>query len=106
MLYDNYSTFTRDQEHLISLYGNYQDLIDVNDGLDYVEGSLIMHNVDPNNWRSSFFTPNDQDRIASLNSPNGILYFLEVAKYYYHDDDANDTNIDKVISTTSIIHYL
>ncbi|XP_057537467.1 cytokinin dehydrogenase 3-like [Amaranthus tricolor] len=96
MLYDNFTTFTRDQEHLISLYGNYQELMTLNNGLNYVEGSLIMHHVDPNNWRSSFFTPNDQARIASLEPPNGILYFLEVAKYNYYDpSDAYDAKFNE-----------
>ncbi|XP_021715113.1 cytokinin dehydrogenase 3-like [Chenopodium quinoa] len=93
MLYDDFSTFTRDQEHLISLYGNYQELININHGLNYVEGSIILQQSDPNNWRSSFFSSNDQARITSLNVPNGVLYFLEVAKFYYDHDD--DTNTDK-----------
>ncbi|XP_058206608.1 cytokinin dehydrogenase 3-like [Rhododendron vialii] len=74
MLYHDFSAFTRDQEHLISIVN----------GLDYVEGSLIMDQSSPNNWRSSFFSPSDQLKISSLISKHGIIYCLEVVKYYDH----------------------
>ncbi|XP_074305273.1 cytokinin dehydrogenase 3-like [Silene latifolia] len=95
MLYDDFSTFARDQEHLISLYGDYNDeLLSRVDGLDYVEGS-IMHQFSPNNWRSSFFTPKDQTKITSLNTSNGIIYCLEVVKYYYDYNLSTHSDIDK-----------
>ncbi|KNA16854.1 hypothetical protein SOVF_085440 [Spinacia oleracea] len=105
MLYDDFATFTRDQEHLISLHGNYQELININDGLNYVEGTIIMQQADPNNWRSSFFTSNDQARITSLDVPSGILYFLEVAKFYYdHYDDAYmDKELEKELKGLNYI---
>ncbi|KAA8523254.1 hypothetical protein F0562_009677 [Nyssa sinensis] len=81
MLYHDFSAFTRDQEHLISI-----------NGLDYVEGSLIMQQSPPNNWRSSFFSLSDQSRIASLSTKHGIIYCLEVVKYY---DDLTVDNIDE-----------
>ncbi|GAA0171390.1 oxidase [Lithospermum erythrorhizon] len=85
MIYDDFSAFTKDQEHLISM----------ENGMDYVEGSLILHQQgSANNWRSSFFTPLDQSRIASLSSKFGILYSLEVVKYY---DDAKVHTIDMEI---------
>ncbi|KAJ9697164.1 hypothetical protein PVL29_009089 [Vitis rotundifolia] len=70
MLYDDFSTFSRDQEDLISI-----------NGLDFLEGSLFMQNSPPNNWRSSF-SPSEYPRISSLISKNGIIYCLEVVKYY------------------------
>ncbi|KAK9715744.1 hypothetical protein RND81_06G186500 [Saponaria officinalis] len=94
MLYDDFSTFTKDQEQLISFYGDKHELIGGNDGLNYVEGS-IMHQISPNNWRSSFFTPNDQAKIASLNTSNGIIYCLEVAKYCYDSNMDHRTDIDQ-----------
>ncbi|KAL1805247.1 hypothetical protein ACET3Z_028315 [Daucus carota] len=81
MLYQDFSSFTRDQEHLIS-----------NNVLDYVEGSLIMHQSSSNNWRSSFFSNTDQSEIASLLSKHGILYCLEVVKYY---DDASINTVEQ-----------
>ncbi|KAL7238093.1 hypothetical protein ACSBR2_004232 [Camellia fascicularis] len=71
MLYHDFAAFTRDQEHLISI-----------NGLDYVEGSLIMHQSPPNNWRASFFSPSDQLKINSLLTKHGIIYCLEAVKYY------------------------
>ncbi|CAK9167060.1 unnamed protein product [Ilex paraguariensis] len=73
LLYSDFSTFTRDQEKLISTTA-----------LEYLEGSLIMQQSPPNNWRSSFFSLSDQSRIASLLSQHGIIYCLEVVKYYEH----------------------
>lgn len=83
MLYDDFSKFTKDQEHLISIH----------DGLNYVEGSLMMEQSPLNNWRSSFFSPSNQIKIASLLSKNGIIYCLEMVKYY---DDHSATTIDEV----------
>ncbi|XP_069148565.1 cytokinin dehydrogenase 3 isoform X5 [Solanum lycopersicum] len=83
MLYDDFSKFTKDQEHLISIHNN---------GLDYVEGSLMMEQSSLNNWRSSFYSPSNQTKIASLLSKNKIMYCLEIVKYY---DDQNANTIDK-----------
>ena len=81
MLYHDFSAFSRDQEHLISI-----------NGLDYLEGSLFLHNCPPNNWRSSF-SPSDYPRISSLISKKGIIYCLEVVKYY---DDLTSHTVDEV----------
>ncbi|KAL6338365.1 hypothetical protein AAG906_018736 [Vitis piasezkii] len=80
MLYDDFSTFSRDQEHLISI-----------NGLDYLEGSLFMQNSSPNNWRSSF-SPSEYPRISSLISKNGIIYCLEVVKNY---DELTSHTVDE-----------
>ncbi|KVH93963.1 CO dehydrogenase flavoprotein-like, FAD-binding, subdomain 2, partial [Cynara cardunculus var. scolymus] len=77
MIYEDFSNFTNDQEHLISI-----------PGLDYVEGFLITKNSPANN----FFLPSDGSTINSLASENGILYCLEAVKYY---DDHNITTIDE-----------
>ncbi|KAK4344322.1 hypothetical protein RND71_037416 [Anisodus tanguticus] len=81
MLYDDFSKFTKDQEHLISI-----------DGLNYVEGSLMMEQSPLNNWRSSFFSPSNQTKIGSLLAQNGIIYCLEMVKYY---DDHTASTIDE-----------
>ncbi|KAJ0772323.1 putative cytokinin dehydrogenase [Helianthus annuus] len=72
MIYDDFATFTKDQEHLISL----------NHGPSYVEGSLIMKKSPANNWRSSFFSVHDEAKVNLLASECGIVYSLEVVKYY------------------------
>jgi len=92
ILYDDFSRFTTDQEHLISINGD-QGLGDFY-GLHFVEGSLIMNQANPNNWRSSFFSSSDQAKIASLRIPDNIIYYIEVVKYYYYD---SDINMDRVI---------
>ncbi|PWA81255.1 cytokinin oxidase 3 [Artemisia annua] len=82
MIYEDFATFTKDQEHLISL----------NQGPNYVEGSLIMKKSPANNWRSSFFSILDEAKVNSLASKHGIVYSLEVVKYY---DESNIQTIDE-----------
>ncbi|KAI3790060.1 hypothetical protein L2E82_02873 [Cichorium intybus] len=77
IIYKDFSKFTKDQEHLISV-----------DGFNYVEGSLIMKNSPVND----FFSPSDESMINSLASENGILYSLEAVKYY---DDQTINTIDE-----------
>ncbi|KAL7189259.1 hypothetical protein ACSBR1_038996 [Camellia fascicularis] len=79
MLYHDFSSFTRDQEHLISING----------GLDYLEGFVVVNQNPPNNLRSSFFSPSDQLKINSLVDKHGVIYCLEVVTYY--DDLTIDT---------------
>ncbi|KAL6974543.1 Cytokinin dehydrogenase [Sarracenia purpurea var. burkii] len=87
MLYQDFVSFTGDQEHLISI-----------NGPDYVEGSLIMHWTTPNNdWRSSFFSPSDQLKINSIVTKHGIIYCLEVVKYYDDGITAVDEELGRLI---------
>ncbi|KAI3709666.1 hypothetical protein L2E82_39432 [Cichorium intybus] len=72
MIYEDFHNFTKDQEHLIS----------INHGLNYVEGSLILKKSPANNWRSSFFSIPDESKVNSLASKRGMIYSLEVVKYY------------------------
>ncbi|XP_059284197.1 cytokinin dehydrogenase 3-like isoform X1 [Lycium ferocissimum] len=81
VLYADFSKFTSDQEQLISI-----------DGMDYVEGSLTMNQSPPNNWRSSFFSHSNQSKILSLISKYGIIYCLEMVKYY---DDQSASTVDE-----------
>ncbi|CAN0906597.1 Cytokinin dehydrogenase 5 [Linum grandiflorum] len=75
VLYSNFSTFTKDQEYLISLNGNNK--------FDYVEGFVIVDEGLINNWRSSFFSPSNPVKITSLGTDGGVLYCLEVTKNYH-----------------------
>ncbi|CAL5360361.1 unnamed protein product [Camellia sinensis] len=79
MLYHDFSSFIRDQEHLISING----------GLDYLEGFVVVNQNPPNNLRSSFFSPSDQLKINFLVGKHGVIYCLEVIRYY--DDLTIDT---------------
>lgn len=89
MLYKDFADFTRDQERLISINGRKQ-----RNALDYLEGLLMMNQGSPDNWRSSFFPTSDHARILSSIKKYGIIYCLEVAKYY---DDHSHDSVDKVI---------
>ncbi|XAR67157.1 Cytokinin dehydrogenase [Bertholletia excelsa] len=93
MLYHDFFSFTKDQEYLISV-----------NGLDYVEGSLIMQQSPANNWRSSFFSPSDQSKINSLLSKHGIIYCLEVVKYY--DDLTMDTVDEELMLLLKGLNFL
>ncbi|KAM3383241.1 cytokinin dehydrogenase 3-like [Capsicum galapagoense] len=93
MLYDDFSKFTKDQEHLISI-----------DGLDYVEGSLMLEQSSINNWRSSFFSPSNQTKIESLLSQNEIMYCLEMVKYY--DDHISNTIDEELKKLVKGLNYL
>ncbi|XP_062091037.1 cytokinin dehydrogenase 3-like [Humulus lupulus] len=89
MLYTDFSEFARDQERLIKI----NDRKDKN-ALDYLEGSLLMNQGPPDNWRSSFFPPSDHPRIISKVTQNKIVYCLEIAKFY---DDGSIHTVDEVL---------
>lgn len=88
VLYSNFSTFTKDQEYLISLHGQ-----PPNQKFDYVEGFVIVDEGLINNWRSSFFSPRNPVKISSFGTNGGVLYCLEVTKNY-HESTAD--TIDQV----------
>ncbi|XP_042488550.1 cytokinin dehydrogenase 3-like [Macadamia integrifolia] len=105
MLYHDFSAFTRDQEHLISI--NLNEGQGMVKGLDYVEGSVTSQLSPANNWRSSsFFSKADHSRISSLlaTQQHDILYYLEVAKYYDHlTVDTVDGELEVLLSGLSFI---
>ncbi|OIV98265.1 hypothetical protein TanjilG_09899 [Lupinus angustifolius] len=77
LLYTDFSAFSRDQEHLISLNDT--------EAADYVEG-LILINKPP--FDLSFFPASDQQRITTLVSKYGIVYTIELVKYYNPNSEA------------------
>ncbi|KAG2244343.1 hypothetical protein Bca52824_093818 [Brassica carinata] len=94
VLYSDFSTFSRDQEHLIS----------TKKGFDYVEGFVTINRTDLlNNWRSSF-SPNDSTEASQFNSDGKTLYCLEVVKYF-NKEEANSMNqeTEKLLSELSYI---
>ncbi len=86
MFYNDFSAFTRDQERLISINGRSQ----IN-ALDYVEGLVIMNRGNP--FQVFTFPESDQSRIISLLNKHGIIYYIEIAKYY---DDHTQNTVEKV----------
>ncbi|KAL0410483.1 UNVERIFIED_CONTAM: Cytokinin dehydrogenase 3 [Sesamum latifolium] len=85
LIYSDFSIFTRDQEHLIST-----------NSPNYVEGFLITDENTTNQWRSSFSSPSHQSDIAALLKKQGILYSIELIKYY---DNRTASTIDKDFET-------
>ncbi|CAI9786658.1 unnamed protein product [Fraxinus pennsylvanica] len=93
MLYYDFSIFTRDQEHLISI-----------NGLDYLEGELMMDYTPIDDWRSPFFTPYNESQISSLLKKHGILYCIEMVKYY---DDETANLVDKEVQRLQVgLNYI
>ncbi|KAI4344521.1 hypothetical protein L6164_011738 [Bauhinia variegata] len=82
LVYRDFSAFSGDQEQLISLNGK---------SPDYLEGHLLL-NKPPLDL--SFYPPPDHPRISSLLTQDGILYILELAKYY---DNHSHTIVDKEV---------
>nr|KYP46149.1 Cytokinin dehydrogenase 3 [Cajanus cajan] len=72
LLYTNFTTFSRDQEYLISL----------NDTIapDFVDGQVLLSNQDQPDLSS--YSTSDQPRVTSLIKQYGIVYVLELVKYY------------------------
>lgn len=71
-LYSDFTTFTDDQEHLISSENSF----------DYIEGFVIVNRSGLlNQWRSSF-NPKDPVQANRFVSDGRILFCLEVAKYF------------------------
>nr|ALS05388.1 cytokinin oxidase/dehydrogenase 2 [Lotus japonicus] len=86
LLYNDFSAFSRDQEHLISFNGRN----DTN-APDYVEGQLLLNQP---SQALSFYPGSDQPRITSLITQFGIIYIIELVKYY---DDSSEDHIDQEI---------
>lgn len=80
MLYSDFSTFTRDQERLISAKKSF----------DYIEGLVIINRTGLlNNWRSSF-NPKDDDEASQFKSEGKTLFCLELAKYFNPSDNTGE----------------
>lgn len=102
VLYSDFSTFTRDQEYLISLHAQ-----PGSQKFDYVEGFVIVNDGPTNTWRSSFFSPRNPVKINSLGAPaadGGVLYCLEITKNY--DGSTASDIIDKVYTYTYIYIFI
>ncbi|XP_073318095.1 cytokinin dehydrogenase 2-like [Primulina huaijiensis] len=83
LLYSNFSIYTKDQEKFIS-----------SKVPNYVEGFLITNETIPDSWRSSFNSSSNQDHITLLLRKHGLLYAIELVKYY---DDHDADTVNKVV---------
>ncbi|KAK2651924.1 hypothetical protein Ddye_011780 [Dipteronia dyeriana] len=94
VLYSEFSIFSRDQEHLISMENSF----------DYIEGFVIINRTGLlNNWRSSF-NPKDPLQASQFNSDGKILYCLEMAIYF--NPDENNIMNQKTESLLSELSYI
>ncbi|KAL8061944.1 hypothetical protein ABFX02_02G115600 [Erythranthe guttata] len=94
VLYSDFSTFVRDQEHLISSEKTF----------DYVEGLVIVNKTGLiNNWRSSF-NPQDPEQASRFVSDGKTLFCLELTKNFDPDEDTDtDKEIERLLSELSYI---
>ncbi|XP_057753092.1 cytokinin dehydrogenase 3-like [Arachis stenosperma] len=74
LLYNKFTEFSGDQEHLIAMNGRNETI-----GANYVEGFLLL-NQPPLDL--SFYPEADKPRITSLVTQYGIIYIIELVKYY------------------------
>ncbi|OAY50659.1 cytokinin dehydrogenase 5 isoform X1 [Manihot esculenta] len=99
VLYSSFSSFARDQEYLISLYGN-----PPTQKFDYVEGFVIVEEGLINNWRSSFFSPRNPVKISSIAADGGVLYCLEITKNYHQSNvDTIDQEVESLLKKLNFI---
>ncbi|MBA0587805.1 hypothetical protein Golax_012240 [Gossypium laxum] len=94
VLYSEFSTFSNDQEHLISS----------NNSFDYIEGFVMINRTGLlNNWRSSF-NPKDPIQASQFSSDGKILYCLEMVKYFNPEKiDVLNQDIEKLLSELNYI---
>jgi cytokinin dehydrogenase len=97
-LYSNFSEFTADQERLISLGSGGGG----GRRFDYVEGFVVAAEGLINNWRSSFFSPQNPVKLTSLKHHSSVLYCLEVTKNY---DDETAGSVDQVGTRTRSLAF-
>ncbi|CAI9757960.1 unnamed protein product [Fraxinus pennsylvanica] len=99
VLYPNFSSFTQDQEYLISLHGQPDT-----HKFDYVEGFVIVDEGIINNWRSSFFSSSNPLKVSSFNAEGGVLYCLEIAKNYQESNaDSIDQEVEDLLKKLNFI---
>ncbi|KAK6928816.1 Cytokinin dehydrogenase 1, FAD/cytokinin binding domain [Dillenia turbinata] len=93
VLYSEFSAFSSDQEHLISMEKTF----------DYIEGFVTINRTGLlNNWRSSF-NPQDPVQASKFKSDERTLFCLELAKYFNTDKTDINQEIERLLSQLSYI---
>lgn len=93
VLYSDFSTFSRDQE----------DLISADNTFDYIEGFVIINRTGVlNNWRSSF-NPQDPVEASQFQSDGRTLFCLELAKHFDPQETDAQKELDNLLSQLSYI---
>ncbi|KAL2514618.1 Cytokinin dehydrogenase 6 [Forsythia ovata] len=84
VLYSDFDTFVKDQEHLISVENTF----------DYIEGLVIINKTGLiHNWRSSF-NPQDPAKASRFVSDRRTLFCLELAKNF-NPENAEKTDQER-----------
>lgn len=95
VLYSDFPSFSKDQEHLISSQ----------DSFDYIEGFVIINRTGLlNTWRSSF-DPKDPIRAGQFSSEGRTLYCLEMA-IYFSPNDKDIMNQVSISNKCTIYNFL
>lgn len=90
VLYSEFSLFSEDQEHLISLEKSF----------NYIEGFVLINRTGlVNNWRSSF-NPKDPVQASQFISDGKVLYCLELA-IYFNPEETNAVDQVKLVNKLS-----
>ncbi|KAL1833340.1 hypothetical protein ACET3Z_002991 [Daucus carota] len=94
VLYSDFSTFSKDQEYLISVEKTF----------DYIEGLVIKNKTNlMNDWRSNF-TPQDSVRASQFISEGKLLFCLELAKNFNPEEtESTNKEIQRLLSQLSYI---
>ncbi|RWW78254.1 hypothetical protein BHE74_00013536 [Ensete ventricosum] len=90
LFYTDFSSFTGDQELLVSMTEKV---------FDYVEGQLLTEKDVGN---SSFFSDNDREKIKMLAAEYGGIYFVEGGVYY---EPATASMVDQVDASSSLLSH-
>ncbi|XP_020216702.1 cytokinin dehydrogenase 2 [Cajanus cajan] len=80
LLYSDFTAFTRDQEYIIS-FNERND----NSAADFLEGHLLLTQLA---LELSFYPTADKPRITSLVTKHGIIYVLQLVKYFDKNSEA------------------
>ncbi|KAL2327189.1 hypothetical protein Fmac_020616 [Flemingia macrophylla] len=96
LLYSDFTAFTRDQEYIIS----FNERNDTS-AADFLEGHLLLTQLA---LELSFYPTSDKPRITSLVTKHGIIYVLQLVKYFNKNSEARvKQDIENLIEGLSYI---
>ncbi|OIV97401.1 hypothetical protein TanjilG_17585 [Lupinus angustifolius] len=96
LLYSDFSAFIEDQEHLISFHERNETK-----GADHIAGCILVNHSRLN---LSFYPPNHHQRITSLVTEYGIIYSLELVKYY--DNNSQELVNEEVQNLLKVLKFI
>ncbi|KAL8167802.1 hypothetical protein V2J09_009301 [Rumex salicifolius] len=96
VLYNDFYSYTKDQEYLISLENSFE----------YIEGFVIINRTDlVNSWKSTF-KPKDPVEAEQFISDGKTLYCMEIAKYFSPENaDIMNQKAEGLLSRLNYIQH-